>query len=350
MSWQLWDSWGEEWELAEKVSFNGFLKRITVNSGVTDIDIGEDVYSAWARWMVREDNSRFPEAIRYAGYDPIPGGYTGTTFFMTRGWKFCYDPSVVAVTGAMYSDNYDTAYWSVDGIKPIYPATVSSLVNSSVSFQNVVTGTALTIEETRQAVWAATNLAAFGINTAGEKLESVGASANPWTADLSSYNIVGTAGKVLKDTLTSAQQTITNTDSLETSLATVQNDLSTIKGYTDTLETSAQQIKDYTDTLETSVSNLRTVVDDIDTQLQDVPTASNIASQVRIELTDEIAHLMTLQNGLTSGQATMLLESYRLLGLDPTKPLVVTKTSRSAGAEIQQSIASDANTSVVTRL
>jgi len=42
---------------------------------------------------------------------------------------------------------------------------------------------------------------------------------------------------------------------------------------------------------------------------------------------------------LTTAQETMLLEVYRLLGLDPTRPLVVSPTSRTAGSEISQSIA-----------
>jgi hypothetical protein len=51
----------------------------------------------------------------------------------------------------LYSDDYATAFWSEEG-SPIYPATVSSLVNSAVSYQNVVTGTALTESETGIAV------------------------------------------------------------------------------------------------------------------------------------------------------------------------------------------------------
>jgi hypothetical protein len=68
--------------------------------------------------------------------------------------------------------------------------------------------------------------------------------------------------------------------------------------------------------------------------LSDVKTqTTNIGSQVRTALTAEMTHILTLENnpGLTTTQATMLLEMYELLGLDPTKPLVVTKTARTAG-------------------
>jgi hypothetical protein len=54
-------------------------------------------------------------------------------------------------------------------------------------------------------------------------------------------------------------------------------------------------------------------------------------------------------DSITPTQSTMLLEMYELLGLDPTKPLTVTKTSRSVTG-INQTIVSDANSTVVTRV
>jgi hypothetical protein len=148
----IWAAHGAEWALAEKVSFNGVTKRITVNAGVTTLDIREDVYSAWVRWIEREDNARFRIAMRVSGFDPIPGGYTGATYFMVNGWKLEYDPSAVAIAGVLYSDDYATPYWSASD-QPIYPATVSSLVNSAVVTQNVITGTPAEIAD---AVWSKT--------------------------------------------------------------------------------------------------------------------------------------------------------------------------------------------------
>lgn len=54
-------------------------------------------------------------------------------------------------------------------------------------------------------------------------------------------------------------------------------------------------------------------------------------------------------SGLSTDQATMLLEMYELLGLDPTKPLMVTGSSRTAGT-ISQTILTDANHTIVTRV
>ena len=82
-----------------------------------------------------------------------------------------------------------------------------------------------------------------------------------------------------------------------------------------------------------------------------IPTVSQIATGVRTELTPELTKIMTLQNnaGLTNAQATMLLEMYNLLGLDPAVPLIVTQTTRTAGV-ISQNISTDASHTIVHRV
>lgn len=53
-------------------------------------------------------------------------------------------------------------------------------------------------------------------------------------------------------------------------------------------------------------------------------------------------------SSLSPSQATMLSEMYELLGLDPTKPLVVTQTQRVAG-DINQTIVTSSTETIVTR-
>ncbi len=179
----IWGAWGEEWALNEKVSFNGTTRKITVNEGVTSLDIRSDVYSAWVRWFEREPWSR--PAMRFSGADAIPGGETGVTFFMINGWKLVYEPTIVAVTGVLYSDDYATAFWSDSGA-PIYPATVSSLVNSAVTTQNVVTGDISTVPTVEQIV--AQVLASLMSNTIpvnmtqvkGQAINGSGSETDPW--------------------------------------------------------------------------------------------------------------------------------------------------------------------------
>lgn len=127
------------WELRSKVTFDGINKLIYVNEGVSSLNIREDLYKSWVNWLTLQQNTKFLPAMRYTGLDPIPGGYTGATFFLINGWKLVYDPRLVGIDGVLYSDDYDTPYYFTDG-KPIYPATVSALVNQVTTVQNVVTG------------------------------------------------------------------------------------------------------------------------------------------------------------------------------------------------------------------
>ncbi len=74
------------------------------------------------------------------------------------------------------------------------------------------------------------------------------------------------------------------------------------------------------------------------------------SKEVRTELSTELAYLMSLENGLTTDQNLWLLEIYRLLGLDPTRPLVVTKTERTVLPEIEQTLADTGTQTTVQRI
>lgn len=101
--------------------------------------------------------------------------------------------------------------------------------------------------------------------------------------------------------------------------------------------------------MDTNSSKLLSIKNKVDT-LNNAPSAETVADAVRTELTPELAHLLTLENtGLTPTQATMILEMYELLGLDPTKPLLVTAASRTAGS-VNQTIYTDATQTLVTRV
>lgn len=77
---------------------------------------------------------------------------------------------------------------------------------------------------------------------------------------------------------------------------------------------------------------------------------SIVRSAVRTELTSELTHLISLQNGLTEEQSLKLAELYFLMGLDATKPLVVTKTSRYVeNSSINQQIQDSPQQTKVTR-
>lgn len=127
--------------LFDKVEFDGENRIASVHPEVTELDIRVDMYSAWVRWraMPVRGNSVYHDAMRYTGLDTIPGGQTGDTYFLINNWKLVVDVTKAKITGVLFSDDYPTAYYDA-AMNPVYPATVSSLVMSSVSYQNVVTG------------------------------------------------------------------------------------------------------------------------------------------------------------------------------------------------------------------
>ena len=101
--------------------------------------------------------------------------------------------------------------------------------------------------------------------------------------------------------------------------------------------------------MDSNSSKLTAIKQKTDT-ITTAPSASSIASAVRVELTPELTKIMLIENsGLTPNQANMLLEMYDLLGLDPTKPLIVTQNQRVAG-DINQTIVTSATETIVTRV
>jgi hypothetical protein len=80
-------------------------------------------------------------------------------------------------------------------------------------------------------------------------------------------------------------------------------------------------------------------------EVADAVWNANAASYLTVGSTG--AKLSETASGLTSPQATMLLEMYTLLGLDPAKPLVVTETARVAGTISQSIVTNSTQTSVI---
>ena len=70
--------------------FDGPNLTITLDSGVTEVDVGGNLYSEWKEWMLLSDNSKYPPAFRTIGGDPLtPGIEAGAYFFIRNdlGWR-----------------------------------------------------------------------------------------------------------------------------------------------------------------------------------------------------------------------------------------------------------------------
>jgi hypothetical protein len=129
----MWAAWSEDWALYDKVSFDGVNKIVYVHPEVTSFDIRADLYTSWIDWIVLQDNLKYDPMMRTTGLDPIgPGVFTGDVYFLINSWKLSINLQKVKVTGVLYSDDYDTAYYTENLISQ-YPVTVSALVNTVTS-------------------------------------------------------------------------------------------------------------------------------------------------------------------------------------------------------------------------
>lgn len=133
----------------QKCVFDGPNKLIIVSDGVTELDIKQDVYSDWKEWVQYGDNSKFVPAIRSTGGDPISGTtqFTGDVYFLINGWKLVVNLTKVAVTGVLYSDDFNTAYYTPELVAQ-FPVRVSAIVNV-VATETIGGITVPTVEDIR---------------------------------------------------------------------------------------------------------------------------------------------------------------------------------------------------------
>ena len=137
----------------QKVVFDGLNKLIIVADSTTTLSIKEDVYSAWKEWTLAV-GSPYEQAIRTIGGDPtIAGQFAGDIYFLINGWRLVLDVTKVKVTGVLFSDDFDTADYD-SNLNAVFPAEVTSIVNTIQTTENVVTGTP---EEIAEAVKEALN-------------------------------------------------------------------------------------------------------------------------------------------------------------------------------------------------
>jgi hypothetical protein len=87
------------------ISFDGNTKRIIITSPTTTVSVKNDIYSAWKEWVLISDNSKYPQALRSIGGDPVGGGqYAGDIYFLMNNWQIELD-TIIKVTGTLFHDN-----------------------------------------------------------------------------------------------------------------------------------------------------------------------------------------------------------------------------------------------------
>lgn len=222
------------WQNYHKVTFDGPNKIIRVNDGVTELDIKVDIFSDWKEWVItRAENAYWLPAVRSIGGDPTTSGQTaGDIYFLQNGWKLYIDLTKVKVTGTLFSDDFDSAYFDFNGVIQ-FPAQVSSLVSgisattssggttpaqvwsySDRSLTQAVSASAPTTAEIAQAVWeyltrtltesSGTSPAEIWSYSTRTLTTTAAPSASAtaaavWNAANTSYNTAGTMGSLLNE-------------------------------------------------------------------------------------------------------------------------------------------------------
>jgi len=72
------------------VTFDGVNRLITLESGVTDVDVQVDLYSDWKEWVLQGTNGMFPPAFSTLGGEPLGGDASIAPYFFLRndlGWR-----------------------------------------------------------------------------------------------------------------------------------------------------------------------------------------------------------------------------------------------------------------------
>ena len=311
------------WQNYHKVTFDGPNRIIRVNEGVTELDIKVDVFSDWKEWVItRADNASWLPAIRSIGGDPTVAGQTaGDIYFLQNGWKLYIDLTKVKVTGTLFSDDFDSAYFDFNGVIQ-FPAQVSSLVSgisattssggttpaevwtySDRTLTQEVASDAPSTSAIAAAVWGyitrtltsvdAPTLAEIWSYSSRTLTTTAAPSASAtaaavWNATASDYNTAGTTGELLNDTANldtsslsaniAAVQTSVDaidTTTLSSNIAAVANSVSAVQTTVNTIDTNVDTIDGLVRTVDTVVDGIDTNVDTINTNVNTINTNVN---------------------------------------------------------------------------
>jgi hypothetical protein len=137
------------------VTFNGTTKIITVNSGVTTLNVQVDLYSDWKEWALL--NPGFLPAFRSVGGDELQTNYyLAPTFFLLNGWRIrpAEEDRVLTVIGNLYVDgSTDSPYIPTTGdFNVMVNSTSSNIVNI------VATGSAVTPQDKTDIIEGVTDI------------------------------------------------------------------------------------------------------------------------------------------------------------------------------------------------
>lgn len=366
----------EYWQQYHKVTFDGPNRRIIINPEVVELNVLTDVYSSWKEWVLMQDNAKYPAAIRTTGGDSL----TATTsldgyFFLINGWKLVPPTDTllddIELDGNLYDDAggdivdisnsaFRLLRQTVSSKATVIEIPVTASVNVTASLGSVdYVATASYIEQpvsiaSGQTVATASYVESLGNVQISASIDSVlTASYVQTVADpvsIASGQTIATASYIQTPVYIQSGQSVATSSYVQT----IGDPVTLASGQYVTASLVANQ-SIATASYVSYVENIGNV--SFSGSIDSVATASYVSyvdSPVTIapnqQVTASLAPGTTVSASLSPQQETMLLEMYRLLGLDPTRPLVVSPSSRTAGSEISQSISASGSTYTAQRL
>lgn len=107
-SWEFWSIYDPAtgYYGNQKVTFDGPNRLILINSGETNINVAQDIYSNWKEWLSVRDNSKFLPAISVVGGDAITDIVSlGSSFFLENGWRIqpALGNYILVIQGNLYT-------------------------------------------------------------------------------------------------------------------------------------------------------------------------------------------------------------------------------------------------------
>lgn len=337
--------WGafDYWSQYHKVTFDGINKRIYINPDVTNIDVETDLYSDWKEWAILYDNLKYEPAFRTTGGDPLPGGRrVGQYFFLINGWRlvppvdFLIDD--IEIVGNLFTEDESNVFdlTKVEGYRLIRQVVsqfteIASPTVDAGDISIIITGSGLTPDESQKIDSLVT---LNSLQT--QSLDILLASSSQSSQVL--QQIQSTQLQV-SSSITGIEATVLSTDNTVTDISVSQS-----LQYVQLLELSSSLVLQL-QVLEQQSASLVVQSASLAQQTQLILQQSASIGQIQTNTED----LLNAGGSLTPEQATMLMEVYRLLGLDPTRPLIVSPTTRDAGAEIAQTIQKVGDVVTVTR-
>ena len=118
------------WLLNHKITVDPINKHLIVSPNVTELNIKVDIFSDAKEWLMIRDNSgiTFPPVRSIGGDKTVGQEFAGDIYFLQNGYRLIVDPRKTAITGSLFSDDFDTAYAVPSTFEPFFPVQVSSLV------------------------------------------------------------------------------------------------------------------------------------------------------------------------------------------------------------------------------